>query len=646
LLSGTQLKPILVIASFEKGRGSGHLVRCGLLVRDLRRFGREALLYLPGLGAGRTLAEARSVLAQSLENLDDVPLIHDETELQQDWALVVFDRFITPEREFNFFSAPALGIDEGGRVRRRFDFLLDLLPKLPSNAPANALRPDLLCLPVRRKTAGTGKTDFASITKIQTQLKILISFGGEDAAMLGLTAARSCAACGVSEVTLIGGVLNNRPAENDFTENFIYKPFVKNLRDRLADYDLVVTHFGLCAFEALYAGVPVILVPPTALHEALARNAGFVSAGRGLRGAARLAKLLFTGGRLNAKFLAAIAERSASAARKYNLDNLNLDNDRREMLAAYINGFVPKVSVVCPLCRHKKTSVIARFEDRTYRRCVRCGMIYMNRNLPPDIHYTEAYFFENYKKQYGKTYLEDFPNLTAMAKRRLALIKTLLDGALPGSSGVPARILDIGCAYGAFLSAAHGEGFDCAGIDGSAAAAAYVNDELRINAFEGFFPDDKLINKVQERAWRKFDVITLWYVIEHFEIDNVNGAGCMVKTALEKIYDLLKPGGVFAFSTPNSSGISGIGLVKKLKKFLEKSPADHWTIWNQRRVKKVLSRFGFTVKKIVVTGHHPERFPLCRGLIAAKFMYKLVMAFSKLFRLGDTFEVYAKKSNR
>jgi 2-polyprenyl-3-methyl-5-hydroxy-6-metoxy-1,4-benzoquinol methylase len=623
----------------------------------LRRFGREALLYLPGLGARRTLAEARSVLAQSLENLDEVPLIHSEAELQRDWALVVFDRFITPEREFNFFSAPTLGIDEGGRVRRRFDFLLDLLPKLPSLAPANALRPDLLCLPVRRKTAAVGKTDFASITKIQiqtqitkiqttqTQLKILISFGGEDAAMLGLTAARSCAAHGVCEVTLIGGVLNDRQAGNDFAADFIYKPFVKNLRGRLADYDLVVTHFGLCAFEALYAGVPVILVSPTALHEALARSAGFVSAGRGRRGAARLAKLLFTGRQLNAKFLALIAERSASAARKYNLDNL--ENDGCETLAAYINGFAPKVSAVCPLCRHKKTSVIARFEDRTYRRCACCGMIYMNRNLPPDIHYTEAYFFENYKKQYGKTYLEDFPNLTAMAKRRLALIKTLPGGALSGSAllgsgGVPARILDIGCAYGAFVAAARGEGFDCAGIDGSAAATAYVNDELHINAFEGFFPDDKLISKVQEHAWREFDVITLWYVIEHFEIDNVEDS-CMIKAALEKIHDLLKTGGVFAFSTPNSSGISGIGLVKKLKKFLEKSPADHWTIWNQRRVKKVLSRFGFTVKKIVVTGHHPERFPFCRRLSAGKFMYKLVMALSRLFRLGDTFEVYAKK---
>jgi 2-polyprenyl-3-methyl-5-hydroxy-6-metoxy-1,4-benzoquinol methylase len=244
----------------------------------------------------------------------------------------------------------------------------------------------------------------------------------------------------------------------------------------------------------------------------------------------------------------------------------------------------------------------------------------MSRAVPPYIEYTEAYFFENYKKQYGKTYLEDFPNLSAMARRRLAVIKGLLKDCPHGG------LLDIGCAYGAFLASARDAGFErCAGIDVSAAAVDYVRGELRIDAVRGFFPEDQLPQNM-----RKFDALTLWYVIEHFED---------VKTALEKIHGLLNSGGVLAFSTPNSSGVSGR---LSLKKFLEKSPADHWTVWDTRRVKKILRRFGFDVKKITVTGHHPERFPFCSRLKSG-FAYNALLFLSRLFRLGDTFEVYAKK---
>jgi hypothetical protein len=58
------------------------------------------------------------------------------------------------------------------------------------------------------------------------------------------------------------------------------------------------------------------------------------------------------------------------------------------------------------------------------------------------------------------------------------------------------------------------------------------------------------------------------------------------------------------------------------------------------------------VKKIVVSGHHPERFPVFGILAKSKIspFYWLLLAVSKLFGLGDTFEVYTvqeeKKTNR
>jgi hypothetical protein len=103
---------------------------------------------------------------------------------------------------------------------------------------------------------------------------------------------------------------------------------------------------------------------------------------------------------------------------------------------------------------------------------------------------------------------------------------------------------------------------------------------------------------------------------------------------------LLKPGGVLAFATPSFSGISGSA---SLKRFLENSPADHWTIWSPAVCRKTLKMAGFTVKKTVNSGHHPERFPLLGKFARSKKspLHGPLLGLSKFFSLGDTFEAYA-----
>jgi 2-polyprenyl-3-methyl-5-hydroxy-6-metoxy-1,4-benzoquinol methylase len=247
----------------------------------------------------------------------------------------------------------------------------------------------------------------------------------------------------------------------------------------------------------------------------------------------------------------------------------------------------------------------------------------MLRVSPPPIEYAEEYFFESYKKQYGKTYLEDFPRLVETGKIRLRRIRELLPaGGKPG-------LLDIGCAYGPFLAAAGEAGFVPLGIDPAAQAVRYVSRRLGIPALEGFFPDPSLSEILEPRS---FDVVSLWYVIEHFEDPG---------KALREINRLLKPGGVAAFSTPSLSGISGR---RSLKRFLEKSPPDHWTIWTPRRCGKILALFGFELEKVVITGHHPERFPGGSRLAGKPGpVRRFFDAISRILGLGDTFEVYARK---
>ncbi len=134
-----------------------------------------------------------------------------------------------------------------------------------------------------------------------------------------------------------------------------------------------------------------------------------------------------------------------------------------------------------------------------------------------------------------------------------------------------------------------------------------------------------------ERAFGfgQVDLLTMWYVIEHFP---------RLGEVLAKVSRIVKMGGVFAFSTPNLSGVSGY---TDLERFLTASPRDHYTIWEPKIARSVLRRFGFRVAAVNITGHHPERFPLSgaeRG-----WRYRLLEHYSRVAGLGDTFEIYAVK---
>jgi SAM-dependent methyltransferase len=412
---------------------------------------------------------------------------------------------------------------------------------------------------------------------------------------------------------------------------------IPSLGEHLAEYDLLVTHFGLGAFEALHAGVPVLLVSPGPYHRRLARAAGFVSTGMGAAGAKQLGSFLAR--KFRDRNFRDLRERCRSLARRHGVEG------EGGSLAEFITAIRPQfLARRCPCCGDSGAP-LARFPRRSFRRCPRCGLIYQARIDEPPIEYKREYFFEVYKKQYGRTYLEDFPNLTSLAEGRLGRIIPLIPGGpVPGAphsggqdKGGP-KLLDIGCAYGAFLQAASRSGFDALGLDPAEDAVQYVRDKLGLRARRGFFPSGEGEGGAPGPG-ASFSVLSLWYVIEHFRDP---------AAALAEGRRLLRDGGVLAFSTPSFSGVSGR---TSLKTFLERSPEDHWTIWSPRSCRKILRDHGFRVKKILVTGHHPERFPLLGFFCDAKGgkkgrVYRFLSLLSRIFGLGDTFEVYAVKESR
>ncbi|MDR3192990.1 MAG: methyltransferase domain-containing protein [Treponema sp.] len=634
--------PVLLVPCVEPGKGGGHLTRCVTLLRELRRLGRNAFLYLEtgGLSAFHTLIKGShdgeawgSCLAWLISGR--------EKAAEMPWEVIVLDRFQTPPEEYAFWASlgPLLGIDEGGPLRDDFSFLLDLLPCLPGLSPPNLMDPSLLPLPLKKRP--NPAPDVPS-----GKLKVLVSFGAEDKAGLGPLAAGALEPLGKEiELTLL-----DPPAGK----------FIPELREHLADYDLLITHFGITAFEAVYAGLAVLLISPEDYHERLAHAAGFFSAGVGLSGLSSFTHFIIYHGALDRNFVEGLRKRSADIAKRYGLDKVP-----RLSLAAFIEKLRPRGNFQrdrpCPACGAARNlgetpdwdgipggnpmdsvhQVLARFPDRTYRWCPRCGIVYMNRLTEPPIEYTKEYFFEFYKEQYGKTYIEDFPNLIALGKRRLKLISLILVRK-PGE--LNPRLLDVGCAYGPFLKAASQAGFDPVGVEASGEAAAYVTRELKLPVIQGFFPFEappadsegffhSTFTLPVELQSEGFSVLSLWYVIEHFQEPRL---------ALKEAKRLLRPGGVLAFATPSLGGVSGR---KSSLTFLENSPADHWTVWSPKICGPLLKRSGFSLKKIVVTGHHPERFPLGRVLFKKRKgpLYGFFLLVSRLFRLGDSFEVYAVK---
>jgi 2-polyprenyl-3-methyl-5-hydroxy-6-metoxy-1,4-benzoquinol methylase/spore coat polysaccharide biosynthesis predicted glycosyltransferase SpsG len=621
---------LLVVPSVEKNRGGGHLVRSASLVRSLRAAGREAYLFLPDFSeeaSPRSLLEVAGlsgepwILQGALQDprnfQDPRNSWHGETQ----WDCIILDKFRADQREATSWSAlaPLVGIDEGGPYRNNFDFLIDILPNLLKRAynSPNIAAPSLIPLPHNRRP---------SFHKFESPLRVLISFGVEDTAGLGVQAALTMgrqARPGELAITLIAPGLSKDKVQyfKELPYGIVIQRGIPELREHLAEYDLLVTHFGLSAFEALYARLPVLLVSPGGYHEKLARHAGFRSVGIGPAAAARIGRFL-----PHADFLSSLAACGEDLAARYGLDI------PAQKLGDILANLIPTVSRVCPACGAPFaiagiSETPARFPDRTYRRCNRCGMISLFRTSPPAIEYETGYFFDFYKSRYGKTYLEDFPNLIASGKKRLTVIKRFLRRRnRAGQTG--GRLLDIGCAYGPFLKAAREEGFVPQGIDPAADAVRYVQEELGIPAHESFFPDISL--ESPENAGG-FEVITLWYVVEHFED---------LRWVLVEINRLLTLRGVLAFSTPSFSGISG---KRSLRAFLEKSPPDHQTVWSPKLCRRILARYGFRLKKIRVTGHHPERFAGGERLKRGGLLWNLLLYISRIFRLGDTFECYAIK---
>jgi SAM-dependent methyltransferase/spore coat polysaccharide biosynthesis predicted glycosyltransferase SpsG len=573
----------LLVPDTTPGHGSGHLRR------SLRLFERlpDATLLIVG---------DRSHLRELLADVPPERIVEDFDEAEGAWDRVVVDTFrLTADYALRLSRlGPTIAVDPGGRGREYCDYVMDTLPRLDSS-PANVSDPAYLELPEPRddRSRRTGT---------------LVTFGGEDPAGLTEAAARILARSLPGETITV--VRPSMRSLGPIAAGVHVLDPLPTLEPLLRTVRAVVTSFGLTAYEASAAGARVVTVAPTRYHDRLARKAGFERAGIGRPDRRRLIRAIEPTEAIGPEGKPEVGAPLVDSATGPPRD---LTRRIRDLPLPTVRG--------CPAHPGTHGPAIWRDEEKSYFVCPVCGLRYLERFAVDEEAYDEAYFMQEYERQYGKTYLDDFEHIYGLGRERLVRARSVARRPLR-------TVLDVGCAYGPFLAAARDSGLEPYGVDVAGAAIDHVVERLGIRAARG---DILTLDPERALGRRVFDLVTLWYVVEHF---------AHLDLLLARLSSFVEPGGVLALGTPHGAGVSA---KRATDSFYRVSPRDHFTVWDRASARRVLGEYGFSVRAFRVTGHHPERYP---GVGAGWMPGALAGLHSRVFAGGDTFESYAVKEKR
>lgn len=164
------------------------------------------------------------------------------------------------------------------------------------------------------------------------------------------------------------------------------------------------------------------------------------------------------------------------------------------------------------------------------------------------------------------------PRLLFLARRA----KEVRDTVFPGRR---VRIVDIGCADGAFMEAVS-DSMSGVEADGKDAPTPWLSAEEAKRRGRLFIQDLQFgTGRVPEG---NYQMATMWEVIEHVE----NAYGFMVS-----VKKILAPGGVLLLSTPNLTGLSR--LVKG-RRWVGVAEKEHRHLFDALSISMLLERSGFS----------------------------------------------------
>lgn len=242
--------------------------------------------------------------------------------------------------------------------------------------------------------------------------------------------------------------------------------------------------------------------------------------------------------------------------------------------------------VNCPFCNSNNFKTHEKFgpdHRYSYVQCKSCELVYLNPRPRYDAEFIETAYGDYSDESF---YITNAGELSAGQHAQVEEYKVILKRIIPllPKRETKYKMLEVGCADGMFLMAAHQLGFDVVGIDITQRAIDGINKYLKLKA---------ICQQYQEVDLSKdgpFDLIYCSHVIEH--IPNVH-------EWMEKYKKDLAPDGILCLNVPNQFAIDKI-----FKRFLKNIglKKDKWALWrtpdhlyepHSKPMKYLLSKHNF-----------------------------------------------------
>lgn len=201
-------------------------------------------------------------------------------------------------------------------------------------------------------------------------------------------------------------------------------------------------------------------------------------------------------------------------------------------------------------------------------RCPGCELVYAR--FEGGAQFGEEYPEAYYHGLVYANYVADRPAIRRNAARALTEFESLTRGR---------RLLDVGCATGFFLEAARERGWNVRGLEVSKYASEYARSELGL-------PVDTASIQAPPAGLPRFDVITLWDIIEHLNRPD---------QALGHIHSLLDEGGLLAISTGDHGSLLRRVTGARWRLF---SDPTHRYFFDERTLRRLLVQGGYRVLSV------------------------------------------------
>ena len=138
-------------------------------------------------------------------------------------------------------------------------------------------------------------------------------------------------------------------------------------------------------------------------------------------------------------------------------------------------------------------------------------------------------------------------------------------------------VFDIGCGFGHFLLTGKQLGYNVTGVEMSKANLDYIRKNLDLEVQEKNFLDVK--------EDKKYDIMTLWDVLEHMDdADKI----------IAKVSVMLKPGGTIFIQVPQIDSF----FARLLKDKWWEMGLDHVNYFSHKTIKQLFAQYGIEVVKI------------------------------------------------